>query len=205
MQMNHGPSPSDPMRRLILCLTVAAVVAPVALSRRAFADPPAARPSTRPTRPAATIPEAVDRGVAYLLKSQNADGSWGTGRETRGFEVLSMVPGSLDAFRVATTSLCVMALREAGEREPGNKAIREAHDRGLQHLLDHGDAKRDDGALLYNTWAHIYALQAISIEMQHQGKDKNPRLREAAVFHLKRLGQYETFTGGWNYYDFHVG
>lgn len=195
------------MRRLILCLTAVALVAPVVMSGRALAAPPTSRPSTRPARPVATVPEAVQKGVAYLLKSQNADGSWGTGRETRGFEVMSMVPGSLDAFRVATTSLCVMALREAGEREPGNQVVREAHDRGLQHLLDHGDAKRDDGSLLYNTWAHIYALQAISIEMQHQGKeskDQNPRLREAAVFHLKRLGQYETFTGGWNYYDFHV-
>src|SRR4051812_45821337 len=167
------------MRRPILRLTTVALVGSVVLSGRALAaEPPprsSTRPSARPTKPVPTIPEALDKGVAYLLKSQQADGSWGTGRETRGFEVMSMVPGSLDAFRVATSSLCVMALREVGERDPDNKGVRKAHDRGLQYLLDHGDAKRDDGALLYNTWAHIYALQAISIEMQQQGGKNNPR------------------------------
>src|SRR4051794_18088754 len=58
------------------------------------------------------IQKAIDRGVEFLVKSQQPDGSWGTGLVTRGFEVYSMVPGSLDAFRVGTTALCVMALRE---------------------------------------------------------------------------------------------
>jgi hypothetical protein len=163
---------------------------------------PSARPATRPTT-LPTIAQAVERGVAYLVKTQNQDGSWGTGRETRGFEVYSMVPGSHDAFRVATTALGVMALREAeGSPHAKNvKGVKEAHDRALEYLLTHGEARRDDGALLYNIWAHIYGLQAIAEEMQH-GRRDDPRLRSAAVFHLKRLGQYETFMGGWNYYDF---
>src|SRR4051812_35352004 len=137
---------------------------------------------------------AIDRGVEYLKKSQQPDGSWGTGRVTRGFEVYSMVPGSLDAFRVGTTALCVMALREVGEKE--------AHDRGLEWLIRYGEAKRDDGTLIYNTWAHTYALQALSIEMRD---NKSPELARAAAWHLDRLQRYETFMGGWNYYDFDVG
>src|SRR2546430_1927327 len=89
------------------------------------------------------IKRAIDRGVEFLVKSQQPDGSWGTGRVTRGFEVYSMVPGSLDAFRVGTTALCVMALREVGEKE--------AHHRGVQYLIHHGEARRDDGEVLYNT------------------------------------------------------
>src|SRR5579871_3429103 len=77
------------------------------------------------TRP--SIPEAIDAGVKFLEKSQTADGSWGTGTETRGTEIMSMVPGSLDAFRLGASSLCVMALREAGEKK--------AHDKGLEYLL----------------------------------------------------------------------
>jgi hypothetical protein len=102
-----------------------------------------------------------------------------------------MVPGTLDAFRVATTALAVMALREAGETE--------GHDKGLKWLLAHGDTRRDAGPLLYNVWAHKYALQCFAIEMR---TNTDPRLREAAVQQLKRLGQYETYLGGWNYYDF---
>src|SRR5205814_2930795 len=140
------------------------------------------------------IQRAIDSGVQYLIKSQQPDGSWGTGRVTRGFEVYSMVPGSLDAFRVGATALCVMALREVGERE--------AHDRGLEYLVRHGETRRDDGDLLYNTWAHIYALQALSIEMRD---NKSPELAKAAAWQLERLSHYETFMGGWNYYDDEVG
>ena len=42
----------------------------------------------------AVIRAVVRKGVAFLIKSQNADGSWGTGLETRGTEVYSMIPGS---------------------------------------------------------------------------------------------------------------
>ena len=140
------------------------------------------------------IKTAIDRGVEYLVKSQQPDGSWGTGRVTRGFEVYSMVPGSLDAFHVGTSALCVMALREAGEKE--------AHDKGLDWLIHYGEARRDSGDLLYNTWAHTYALQALSLEMHD---NKSPELRKAAEWHLDRLQRYETYMGGWNYYDFDVG
>ena len=57
-----------------------------------------------------TIPLAVAEGAQFLVTSQNTDGSWGSGRETTSFSVLAAVPGSHDAFRVATTALCVMAL-----------------------------------------------------------------------------------------------
>src|SRR3984957_2921737 len=84
--------------------------------------------STQPTtRPAQSIPDAIARGVEFLKKSQNADGSWGTGTETRGTEVVASVPGSHDGFRIGTTALGVMALREVGEKD--------AHDRALQYLL----------------------------------------------------------------------
>ncbi len=44
-----------------------------------FADSPTTVPTTQPI----SIPESIARGVAFLEQSQNADGSWGTGRETR--------------------------------------------------------------------------------------------------------------------------
>src|SRR5213595_2522030 len=50
---------------------------------------------------------AVHRGVKFLEQSQQPDGFWGTGTETHGFEVYSMVPGSHDAYRVGTTALCI--------------------------------------------------------------------------------------------------
>jgi hypothetical protein len=171
---------------MVLCLLGALAACaqrgPVAVERQA-------RP--RPAKPD-HLARAIQKGVRYLALSQNPDGSWGTGTETRGLEIYSMVPGSHDAFRVATTALSVMALREAGETE--------AHARGVEYLVTQGQARRDDGTLLYNVWAHLYMLQAMAGEMPY---NPDPRIREAAAWHLDRLIRYETYMGGWNYYDFH--
>src|SRR4051812_31269830 len=92
---------------LLLCTAVSVLAAA-----------PATKPATQPSgERRSTIDAAIRKGVDFLLKSQNKDGSWGTGRETRGFEVMASVPGSLKSFQVATTALCVMAMRETGQTE----------------------------------------------------------------------------------------
>ena len=155
---------------------------------------PATAPATQPSgERRSSLDAAIKKGVDYLVKSQNKDGSWGTGLETRGFEVMAKVPGSLKSFQIATTALCVMAMRESGQME--------AHAKGVEFLVTHADIRRDDGALIYNTWAHTYALQCLAIEMR---TSKDPRVKKAAMEHLRRLTGYETFMGGWNYYDFHA-
>src|SRR5436190_19586483 len=111
-----------------------------------------ASPTTSPANPYAA---QIARGVEFLVECQQPDGSWGTGTETRGSEIYSMVPGSHDAFRIGTSALCVLALREAGATK--------AHDKGLEYLLTSEDARRDDGILLYNTWAHIYIVHTLAV------------------------------------------
>ncbi len=165
----------------------------VALACSVRADVPAVRPSTPATTQSLhDIPTAIADGVKFLVETQSPDGSWGTGRVTNGFEVDSMVPGSLDSFRIGASALCVMALREAGEKA--------AHDRGLEYLLTTPQAKRDDGELLYNTWAHIYSVQVFAEEIRAHNMD--PRLPGAARQAIKALERYATYVGGWNYYDF---
>jgi len=171
------------------------------LSACASSSDPPGGPTTRPAANALTpaerkqrIDAAIERGVAFLLRTQNPDGSWGTGKVTRGFEIYSMVPGSIETFKVATTALCVMALREVGETS--------AHDKGVEFLLTKSHVARDDGDMIYNTWAHIYTVEALAIEMRH---NKDPRIPQTIAWHIDRLGRYECFVGGWNYYDFHVG
>ncbi len=177
-----------PLLLLVALLGCAGRPAPVDLA--------AAPASALPQKAASKVDEAIVRGVRFLVASQNADGSWGTGTETRGLEIYSMVPGSHDAFRVATTALAVMALREA---RPVTDEGQAAHAKGVKYLIHHGEARRDDGAILYNTWAHTYALQCVSVEMR---ENDDPRLRTAAAWHLDRLARYQTHVGGWNYYDF---
>jgi len=150
---------------------------------------------TATTQPAhytkAQIDQSIGRGVEFLVKDQQPAGFWGTGLETHGTEVYSMVPGTLDSFRIGTSALCVIALREMGERT--------AHDKGLEYLLTVPDARRDTGDLIYNTWAHIYLLQAMAEEMPH---NPDPRIRKVAQREIQDLVRFSTYMGGWNYYDF---
>ncbi|MBI3272149.1 MAG: terpene cyclase/mutase family protein [Planctomycetes bacterium] len=145
------------------------------------------------------LEEAIRDGVAFLVRSQQPDGSWGTGVKTRGFEIMHSIPGSHDAFRVATTALAVLALEEALRAPTPFAQAKEAHARGLEYLVTHGEARRDTGDLLYNVWAHTYALQALASEMK---ANPDPRIRKSAEWHLDRLQRYETWMGGWFYYDF---
>src|SRR6202035_3920885 len=86
-------------------------------SQRAPADEPArSAPTTQPAHYTKTeIDQAIARGVNFLVKDQQPAGFWGTGLETRGTEIYSSIPGSLDSFRIGASALCVMALREVGE------------------------------------------------------------------------------------------
>src|SRR5215213_5310942 len=145
MKLVHRTGVAFSLAAVVLTGTVASRAAePAAAKAAAPTTRPTTGPAESPAEHKARVQKAIDRGVEFLKKSQNKDGSWGTGTETRGFEVYSMVPGSHDAFRVATTALGVMALREAGEKE--------AHDKGVEYLVTKGEARRDDGPLLYNTW-----------------------------------------------------
>jgi hypothetical protein len=140
------------------------------------------------------VSAAVRQGVRFLVESQQPDGSWGRGRESTDFDVMAMVPGSHDAFRVGTTALCTMALREAGERR--------ASKRGLEYLAKFDGVRRASPMEIYNVWAHTYALQALA---RAWAEDRVPAYREGAGRHLRHLERYETFAGGWNYYDFNYG
>jgi hypothetical protein len=87
-----------------------------------------------------------------------------------------------------------MALNQAGETS--------AHDRGLEFILRSRDVKRATPDLIYNVWAHTYAVQCLAVELRDGG---DPRIREALQWHLDRLNRYRTYMGGWNYYDFTGG
>jgi hypothetical protein len=168
----------------------------------ALVDVPKPKPVTAPT--AEAIDEALKRGVAFLLKDQNPDGSWGSAERTKGLNIYAPVPGAHHAFRTAVTSLVVMALDETGgDSEEVGKAV----DRGEAWLLAHlPSLRRANNDALYNVWGHAYGIQALvrlhgrSSETEHRDKIKS--LIEDQIGFLAR---YESVDGGWGYYDFRVG
>ncbi|MBI4604336.1 MAG: hypothetical protein HY721_20445 [Planctomycetes bacterium] len=162
-------------------------------------DPSSVRPARKPAV-SELAREPVRRGVDYLLKAQNPNGSWGSGESARTYEILCDIPGSHHAFRAATTALCVMALARSPFRE---EECRAAVRRGLELLVDQGAVRRPNGMEMYNVWAFGYGLRAFA-EIYPSVED--PRLRErileASARIVKALEVYQTPDGGWGYYDF---
>lgn len=137
--------------------------------------------------------EAARTGVQWLVQHQNPDGSWGSHHSARPIEVLASVPGSLEAFRVATTGLAVCALMEAGHEG-------EALERGLAYLVRDGAVRRQSGVEHYNVWSFGYALRALGERLIARPEDSGAEsYRAAAATLVERLGRYQSLDGGWGY------
>ncbi|HKS17016.1 MAG TPA: hypothetical protein VJU16_06870 [Planctomycetota bacterium] len=180
------------MRRLPL-LAAALLAANCSLANRSPEEM-----QDRPVRERDVI-TAIEDGVKFLVRSQNANGSWGGPANSTGYDLWSPPPGSHDAFRAATTALCVMALMEAkGPREPIQK--------GLEWLVTSDPPLRPEPAVIYNVWGHTYAFQALAAAYEAETDELGrARIRAAAERHLDLMKRYETAYGGWNYYDFNIG
>ena len=171
--------------------------------------PPAPEPTPRPgpvdpPKPG-VLDEAIRRGVAFLLKDQNEDGSWGGPERTKGLNIYAPVPGSHHAFRAAVTALCVSALIEAG----GDSAeVRKAIERGEAYLFEHlSRVRRATPDVLYNVWTHAYAIQALVRMHQRLPEDaeRKARIEKLIREQIDWLARFESVDGGWGYYDFRVG
>src|SRR5436190_17488819 len=95
------------------------------LTAGSFADDPAAKPADGPAKPptpepvtSAELEGAIRRGVAFLVQSQNPDGSWGGPERTKGLNIMASPPGSHRAFRAGTSALAICALLEVGADTP---------------------------------------------------------------------------------------
>lgn len=173
---------------MILAALLAAALQEAAAPRREAAD----NPCTQVGRE-----EALRTGTEWLVAHQNPDGSWGSHQSPRPIEVLADVPGSHQAFRVATTGLCVMALA----RTPfSSEATAAAGARGVDALLRDWEVKRANGLEHYNVWAFGYALQALAEHLAAVPDDpRAPAIREACAGILGKLALYQSLDGGWGY------
>jgi hypothetical protein len=155
---------------------------------------------------AAELAAAIDRGVAYLLDAQRADGSWGSADNTKGgVDIYAPPPGGHHAFRAGVTALCVSAVVESGRDDA---AARAAVDRGEAWLLERlPKLRRATPDALYNIWGHAYGIEALALlHGRHAGDAAaQARIRECIAGQVELLDRYETVDGGWGYYDFDVG
>ena len=153
------------------------------------------------------LEKSIQRGLAFLLKDQNKDGSWGTAQRTKDLNIFAPVPGAHHAFRSAVTAMCVSALIETGaaDKEP---AAQSALERGEVWLLKNlPDLRRADTVAIYNVWGHAYGIHAL-VDMYRRSTNDERRkqeIKECILTQIDLLRRYESVDGGWGYYDFRVG
>jgi len=170
-------------------------------------DPPRlAETGPRPKAVAAPSPEEIQRslrrGVEFLSRRQNKNGSWGSAQRTKDLNIYAPVPGAHHAFRAATTSLCISALIESGDR---SAEVSAALDRSEAWLFEHlPKLRRAAPMAIYNNWGHAYSIQALVRMLDRHGKDRRrcKEIRRLIAHQIGMLGRYECVDGGWAYYDF---
>ncbi|MAW61020.1 MAG: hypothetical protein CMJ94_09305 [Planctomycetes bacterium] len=141
---------------------------------------------------------AIAGGVQWLVKNQNEDGSWGSHRSPRPIEVLADIPGSHNAFRVATTGLCVMALMDSGME--ADAAVAKALSRGVDALIAQHEVKRANDMEHYSVWAFGYGLRALAeYALAHPQDARMPAIRAACERLIVKLKEYQALDGGWGY------
>jgi hypothetical protein len=165
-----------------------------------FSKPPEVTPIDGP--PPSEIIMSIDRGVGFLIATQNPDGSFGSHVSKRSGEIYAPLPGSHHAFRAATTSLAVSALLECKPDDPDAQAAVLAGQGWLFKKLR--SVKRATGDTMYNVWSHAYAIQALVRlkKMDGQSQDNIQEIDDLIAHQIGMLQRYETINGGWGYYDF---
>jgi len=169
--------------------------------------PPAAAesgPKPKPIEPptAEEVDQAIRRGIDFLLKRQNKDGSWGSANITRPGDIYAPVPGAHQAFKAAVTAMCISALIETGG---DRRDVVESLERGEKWLFEHlPSVRRSTPDAMYNVWTHAYSIQALTRMLGRKPDDRDRRQRILALIahQIDMLDRYETVDGGWDYYDF---
>jgi hypothetical protein len=212
MLSNPGSLPELFMNSRYLGLALLCVAGAVAVTLTTLAAEPPSAPRDKPEpnlhpKPPAPVPvetleAAIGHGVAFLLKVQNKDGSWGSAERTKDLNIYAPVPGAHQAFRVAVTAMCVAALIETGD---SSEAVGRAIDRGEAFLFEEmPKVRRAEPEAIYNVWAHGYGIQALVAMYKRFPGDKTRlrKIEDCIRTQYDYLTRYESVDGGWGYYDF---
>jgi len=159
------------------------------------------KPNPAPKADPSQIEASIRRGVAFLLKRQNANGSWGSERSTRPNEVYAPIPGAHQSFRGAVTSLCISALLEVGG---DSFEVQQSVERAEVWLMEHlPKIHRNSADALYNNWCHAYSIDALlhSLRRHSQDQERVRKIRALIDQQIGMLVRYECIDGGWCYYD----
>ena len=162
-----------------------------------------ARAGDTPVLSVDEVRSAIERCTGFLLADQNSDGSWGGPRgavSTFSGTVWSN-PETHRSWKVATTGLCYLALRDA----PPSDEVHQAADRATDYLIQHAAVGRPSAWDTMNGWAYIYGLQALAkafADPRYADSPRREQCRDTAEILLHKLETCQGVSGGWGYLEF---
>ncbi|MFK7851925.1 MAG: hypothetical protein AB8D78_13200 [Akkermansiaceae bacterium] len=146
------------------------------------------------------IEQSVTRGVDFLVKDQNANGSWGSATRTKHINIYAPLPGAHDAYRAGATGLAFAGLLDSGDTRPTTLA---AIEKCAQWSIDNlPKLRRADQTTTYNIWGHAYGIRSLA-RLHSRETDPKKRLlyKNLAQEQVDLVNRYEDVNGGWGYLD----
>ncbi|MFT7484320.1 MAG: hypothetical protein ACI9F9_000160 [Candidatus Paceibacteria bacterium] len=143
--------------------------------------------------------EALQRAIGFLLRTQNADGSWATD-VCDDLNGLGFAPDSYFAWQQASTALALLAVAHAPRTTETDFALRH----GVQWLAGSRMPHRGSIWDVDSTWASLYGFSAL-VELAQDDRLSAPEvaepMRRRAMEFYADLEKRQTQDGGWAYYD----
>ena len=159
--------------------------------------PPDGRADDRARKPLMDAPtrEAIERGLRFLVRTQNADGSWTSDAGNKVNEEYAVPQGQQNVHHVGVTALGILAFIAAGH-VPGRGPYGAVVDRAVAFLLSRVATDgfvAADGTRMYS---HAFATLAMA---EVYGMSKAPDLREKLQAAVELTAKCQNSTGGWRY------
>ena len=143
---------------------------------------------------------SIDRGLRWLVRNQNADGSWTSDAGNKVNEEYVVAPGGKDVHHVGVTSLAILSFLAAGHapgRGPYGKVVEHALEFVLSCVQPGGYVARDQTRM----YEHAFATLAMA---EVYGMSHAPELREKLQSAVEYTVKCQNDTGGWRYVPFTV-
>ncbi|MCF7733072.1 MAG: hypothetical protein K9N23_15390, partial [Akkermansiaceae bacterium] len=132
---------------------------------------------------------AVDRGLAYLAKTQEADGRWDIGKG-----------GGQGGHDVGATAFGLLSFYGRGERHDQECKYQDQVARGLKWLLSQQDRASGDmrGPRPQQNAMYDHGIASLAL-IEAYGVTKDPDLRPRAIAAIEFMGGAQHPEGGWRY------